>query len=286
MACSEGKGTTSARTDSSVGPSEPAAVTDLPIVAALQPYQVAMPVVFEASEIIIRDCMEQRGFDYAIHPFPGSQGDDFSPRTRYGAIDRSIAAKYGYHDPNWQEQLKLEQERVADNDKVRPSGYIAALIGKEINDGNGAISSDGSGCSSVPNEALFGNPEGLPGLPGYRQLIQMQQDSGTFMLSSVEVAQAKRAWSTCMAGSAFSVTDWWDVSNLVAVDIEKPPTNEEIRIATIDADCRESSGFTRTMITVDSEEQRRLFEQNPTAVKIFRDSVAATVERASRYKSS
>ncbi|MDX3101054.1 hypothetical protein [Nonomuraea angiospora] len=175
-----------------------------------------------AEELLIRDCMRQRGMAWEV--LPQSAAEDVEPanRRRYGVVEPEIARLFGYHNPP-------DRPTVARRVAAR-AGRMRSLSAKERQ----AAYGEKDGClEQARNHLEQGTPQVDEAL--FNRLI-----SETFERSQgdPEVVQVFRAWSTCMREQGLQYAD-----PLAAITDRRwmkggPASREEIRVAQADVGCK------------------------------------------------
>ncbi len=154
------------------------------------------------------------------------------------------------------------------------------------------MDSDGSGCVDHAASEVFGNGDGRRGLPGWQQLVTIDGDSYSEMLTNRAVKDAERAWSDCMGSKGFRYDDpqgpladfGFDASDRTL--LTKPPSAKEIAVAVADVKCRDSSHLEDTYFAIESQIQLEALQKIPDIVSEFSTSMSEATKRALRITSS
>lgn len=224
-----------------------------------------------AEALLIKQCMTGRGFAYPtgrpqqMDPPPSPTEND----TYRGLFDPQIAAQYGYGGPEVAapESSLTEQERVA----------LASEEGQ-----------------SAFQECIDKARQELP-LPPDRGLVEsLSVAAYNSAAETAEVRKAAQRWKQCMAPAGISdlpddpiqmptesLRAQWGESSQGEDPTYRPPTAEEITVAVMDAECRESSGFSETLYNSEWRIQMNLLADNEDALqrlKAANDEHAGLVE--------
>ena len=207
-----------------------------------------------AEEVLVRDCMRQRGMAWEV--LPRSAAEDLEPlnRRRYGVVEPEIARLFGYHSAP-------DRPTVARRAAARAS-RARSLSAKEQQ----ASSGEKDGCLGQARARL---EQGTPQVDGalFNRLI-----SETFEQSQrdPEVVQVFRAWSACMREQGWQYAD-----PLAAITDQRwltdgPASQEEIRAAQADVRCKVKTGLVSTWSAVEKRIQDAAISAHPTEFQALR----------------
>lgn len=240
-------------------------------------------VIQAAWEVEIDRCMGNRGLTYAPYP-DGRPTSPLDPTIRYGLISIHTAEQFGYHNPDAEmdaaaesKVLKLEADREAQGTE-----YLNALYGTEQSGDDGTFTTTG-GCIDEADTAIWGDAGGLPGLAGYKRVIDLQTTSNDALYTEDAGREAVAEWSACMIDSGHQYSAWWEPRQefpVAAADFN-PPSKEERIIATADAQCRVQTRLEFRLASAEREILKELMKPDAELYDSFRDEIGAVVSRAS-----
>lgn len=213
-----------------------------------------------AENLLVSPCMTQAGFDWAvpwqdIHqpPSPTRNATDLRIFTR------TIAAEFGYRDQGSNLRPNAAWREVAQSKQQISAAEEQALIN----------------CLEIAREAL-------PLLDGSTQVaIAFSNDALRATQEDPRVKAAAQRWVECMRPAG--VSDLPDSPFLMPTDAlkhalgissGKEPSAEEIRLAVLDADCRESSGWRETAYETEWELQLEALIENADDLERFRQTLS------------
>ncbi|MGK2887732.1 MAG: hypothetical protein ACSLE8_23655 [Rhodococcus sp. (in: high G+C Gram-positive bacteria)] len=255
----------------------------LPIDALLVRSASDSKVIQAAWEVVIGRCMQRQGLEYDPYP-PGNPTSPLDPTIRYGLISVDDAKQFGYHNPDAvadaaQETavLKLEAEREA-----RGVEYLNALYGTEDSAADGTFATTG-GCMDEANTAIWGATGGLPSLPGYRRVIDLQTTSNDALYAEDAGRRAVADWSDCMADAGLEYSAWWEPRQQypVAGADTGAPSPQELTTATADARCRTQTRLEFRLASGEREILNRLMKPDVELYDSLQAQIGAVVSRAS-----
>lgn len=228
---------------------------------------------------LTEECMHDHGFSHLPYPDePYSSPLDLT--RRYGAITVEQAETMGYHnptDPKW----RLFYEEIDRVDAARPSTeeYLTALYGTGAQGPNGSID---RGCDGAATITIFGFSGGIAEIPGYKDVVQLQADSGAELYASSEGRKAVSAWADCMAQGGYAFDNWWDPRELYPHSIEETTeaSVDEIATAVQDAECRLDTGLESALFRTESRILTRIMDENSSLLSAFKERVTASVDKA------
>jgi hypothetical protein len=212
-----------------------------------------------AENLLMQPCMEKRGFDWNVPWRDVAAGpSETSSDAGRKLFTVEIARRYGYRsgpnpDSGIDAWLQFMEQELSD-------AKVAAI-----------------------DECIAEARETLPLLPGETQLA-MDLTSAAFngALEDPDVADAARAWHECMADSG--IPDLPDepigipsdyMVKTFGLDQQQTASAEEIRVATLDAACRESSGYASTFYQEEWSRQVTLLADNADALERLEEVIAA-----------
>ncbi|MDI3417737.1 hypothetical protein [Streptomyces luteolus] len=216
---------------------------------AREPTRQERSLLHRAEQILLRDCMRERGFTYrmvAEHPVKDAR------EFPYVIDDVAWAREHGHGTDIQRKQRELRRDNPNQRyfQSLSPERRAAALeaangarpdaLTAKTPDGMRLTRSD-EGCQAEAERRLYGDLaawfqarstlEVLPELTRQRVL----EDSG--------FATAVRPWARCMRAAGHSFDNPAEVRKKLA---KQPlPRNEEIRLAVAEAQCAHSSGLAK-----------------------------------------
>jgi len=205
-----------------------------------------------AANLIVRPCMQKGGYDWPIPPYhPNSSADETTNSAGRRLFDPSIAQRYGYH---LQPSARPEEDELA-----------ATLNSRRL-----------SPAEEKARDACFKERDARLPLPSGLDLADSlagaaydaaRLDEGTL--------DRAREWRDCMA--PYGISDLPDSPiKMPSPSLDKrfqvggsgtSASSEEIEIATADARCRESSGFSRQIYDVEFAQQLESIAQSREALE-------------------
>jgi hypothetical protein len=253
-----------------------------------------------AQGVLIRRCMEQKGFAYAVGNFEQESIDEayLGPHgelRRYSVVDPGLAGAYGYTlpKPAVDAELNTKKEEAAARaalpagTDVNSPAYQKALSGS----GPGDIVklSDGrmltGGCSAAATRQIE------QGLWGEAPLVStIDHDSFDRSKDSPEVQAAVTKWSQCMATHGYHYADPLkagdDLYSDARRDVIAPSAGpQEIQAAVIDVSCKQRVGLVKTWISVESRLEKALIAEHALELQEVRTHNANALRRAAEILS-
>ncbi|WP_116244745.1 hypothetical protein [Nocardiopsis sp. FIRDI 009] len=230
----------------------------------LSPFEIQ--TIDYAEDLIIRDCMEERGMDWEVLPVPEEENTDPPHRRRYGVIEPEVAENYGYVAPIGSEDDRARAE-VRESRGTLPRAEYQAAFGA---DGDG-------GCHGEARERVT---DGVPDMD-YNLLNSYIATGFDASQEEPEVIGAFAEWSTCMATRGFDYgtpLEAGDDARWAARESE--PLPEEIEVATADVACKEEASVVEIWRSAEAEAQRGLIEEHPADFALFAQVREGLLERA------
>lgn len=250
-------------------PTSPTTVTpgspvDLPLDAYSGTGQVE--VLLRAQELLLRDCMQAKGFRYEITNAPMTRATGKNlVRRPYGLTDRAQAAEFGYHDP----RAIAARSRPTPTTEPPSDAYMMALHGYTV-DKPGTTA---GGCMKQAIDRLSSDlDETTATLVG-----RLTEEARSRTDDDPRVDDAVTAWSRCMAGRGFRYGSPTDAES--AAWPEKPDAKEKAT-AVADVECKEETDLARIWSAVEAAYQHRAIEQNAEALQHVRALLARRAARA------
>jgi len=222
----------------------------------------------------IESCMQARGFSIDL-PRQLPVASVYSLESRYGAIPNDNPSQWGYRNPN---------HATAASQTPLTDAEAGALYGATMVDPAASVpDQDGVPCFPKAMSEVYGNPEGLAGLPGYSELVQLQIDSNDRLYLDPRGQAIVKDWSKCMSAVGFDFANWWEAPASFSVtdptDLEDI-SQEERNSAQSDAQCRQKLSFEEDLLAIESELQAPMLEEHAEALQQFQDEKARLVDAA------
>lgn len=201
-----------------------------------------------AEDVMIRDCMGERGMGWNALPRPSGLDLDPPNRRRYGLIESEVADRFGYHLPPRPPELARREAAWQARQRLPDREQLAAF-GK---DGAG-------GCWKRAHEALLQN---VP-----------QADQSLFNRRAREVFGASRRdravlrvfgeWSACMKKKGVRYTSPLKAMGDAGWGTSTRPSPREISVARSDVRCKEETGLVAVWADVETRMQRDVIRRHP-----------------------
>ena len=204
-------------------------------------------LVNEAVAFLIGDCVKAAG--YTMRPWGGHR--TMLQEETYGQWSRGLAAKNG-------------TERV-----VR---LIPGLAERHEHQVNAADDEAATQCSQSVDRAGF--PELLAGLGGDTSIQQrIHQTAQVLTERDPEYLRYREAWKACVASKGLTVVGTWGIASGASKE-------DDIRVALLDIECKESSGGARTPYDILAQYQAAQMKDHQAELNALAEQKAAAVERA------
>lgn len=204
-----------------------------------------------ASNRLIQRCMRRFGLDWAVR-VPGPRSDTPRNDRRYGIVDATQAARYGYSAPDVEEAKPATGPPISDD-------QVAVLTGRGQNSFNGVAVPDG-GCAGEARHALEAGapPLGTAGSPNLVE--QLNHDAGAKADSDRRVRAVFDQWSSCMKESGYNYAGPWDANDDPHWS-DAQVTRQEIATAVADVACRTRTNLVGMWYAVETAYQKDAIEQ-------------------------
>jgi hypothetical protein len=209
---------------------------------AYEPTAQERALIQTAQDLLIRNCMEEKGFTWSVPTRTGNR-----PRAtlrRYGVIEPDVAQSFGYHpppDPEADRLLHLQQSTKL------TAAEEEALRGKA-----------GCGPAAVRDLGLEDASKATA------QFNSFGQESYAKSESDDRVVNAAKRWSSCMHDEGFK----YDSPQEAIADrhwkLDDPAvTPREIAAASADVRCKNKSNFVGVWFSVERAYQQKAIGENP-----------------------
>ncbi|MFD0311249.1 hypothetical protein [Streptomyces sp. NPDC127119] len=257
---------------------------------AKQPVREPTPqeksLLFTAGQLLLRDCMGKRGFEYVpIKENPVSEAREF----RYVLTDLTWAQKHGYGSDIQRELTKI---RKTDPNQL----YFRSLPAKRravaltaVNGSNPlnvtAKAPDGvvlrrsaEGCQSEVYRTLYGNlEEWFQATVTDDALAELRYGRVT---ADPRFSKAIKPWATCMRAAGHPYASPTHLRTALRPSQRPLPRKEEIGLAVDEVRCAVNSGFAQTTRALDRHYAQKLRQEYHSAVDTRRRLQLAALERA------
>jgi hypothetical protein len=227
-----------------------------------------MLLLDRARLVLIDRCMNRFGIRYVVEGLP--QHDDFSAGTvdrRYGVTDRAAAAGHGYG-----------------LDAVAPPRPVSPALTPE---GETALWGEGSskvlgvdvpagGCVGEANRELEAS---APATADVNLGQRLSMASFEASQDDSRVVAATRAWSDCMSAHGYDYDE--PLAPLADPRFGATGTEGTAReVAVQDVDCKEEVNLVGIWFSVESAYQRRMMEEQASALALTAEAIRAQIEVA------
>ncbi|MFD4206924.1 hypothetical protein ACFWRG_13140 [Micromonospora tulbaghiae] len=248
----------------------------------------AADVRYAATQVLIRDCMQRRGFRYwpvprqpvpELREFPYVL-DDVSYARRYGyggALERRLQEAMAA-DPNARYVRELPPERggaavrAVNGDPGEPDALRATLPA------GGVLRRSSHSCTSEAERQLYRD------LPGWYRVTRITDNLAGLrvgrVLADPRYADGVAAWRRCMRAAGHDVADPASARASAPEPASGSVTPGEIRLAAAEATCATRTGFGRLARRLDAEHRRALDRRFHTEVAERLRLEAAALPRA------
>jgi hypothetical protein len=221
-------------------------------------------ILEQAQDVLVDQCMQRYGYSYVVTrppPVIVGPGDD----RRYGLTDAAHASERGYAravpEAPQRERLELAPHEQSvlygpDVDAVPPANWEEAEepgASVEVGDQQVLV----GGCLREGYLQLY-----APTRESVDIMEPQAAESDAYLRSreDTRVRQAVRAWSECMAGRGYTVTD--PVSPQSDLGLTELDGQDGIASATADVACKAESNLIGVWYTVEVAYQEQLVEEN------------------------
>ncbi|MEV7458284.1 hypothetical protein [Streptomyces rubiginosohelvolus] len=227
----------------------------------LEKYELSnsdMHFIYEASDILIRRCMEKNGHEWAPIRFPKAV-EDWGSRLHFGLIEIEVAGKFGYSAAN-ELSSPPEVRQVVNQMNKR----FAQLGQEEIH--------QAEKCKNSADLKLTQNATA-----SFARFNDLKEDTFSAARRAPGVLRAEKAWSSCMRKAGFTYTN----SSQPGSDpkwMERPagrPSSEEIATAVADVKCKQSVN----LVELRFDAERRLEKESIQKYQNYLNGIASANSR-------
>jgi hypothetical protein len=281
-------GGASASSGTSAGPA-----AGLPDVEALPPLPVnafmrtadEWRVVDVATELAVRECVREQGFDYEMNPPPDRevsyQGLAWAVAD-FGLTDPAVVAREAFQADN--------PSMLTYTDTIEDEAAAAEMRAKRSTEENDAVAA----CQDRTPPWADGLGT-MPSVSGGEKLAQDRQ-SWDDLMAAPRVVAALAQWSACMSEEGYTaktpmgfratMTLWRYPGGDTKPDEDSPPTQEEKAGAVASAACQRESGLWLAVYMTEVDAQKAMVERNRPAYEEQKDWLDREVAAAQEYIAS
>jgi len=246
-ACAASPEAAVAKTVLAAAPEPTKEVTDL--VLPFDRYQLSVNDIYlieSAKDLLTRDCMKKRGYDWQVIG-DRKQYPDLRNRRRYGVIEMPVAQAMGYKT-----NARLLGSTDVTAQKMDREARMSAAARKAATDPT-------DGCYKLAGDRLArGNEEN-------EDLVnKLNVNSLDKALKSPRVAPALRTWVQCMADKGHRYKDFYAASEDPRWARTDKPSRAERDTAEADVTCKQRTGLVNLLReTEQSIENQNIHENKP-----------------------
>ncbi|MFI8529549.1 hypothetical protein ACIGMX_04695 [Streptomyces aquilus] len=251
-----------------------------------EPSPQELSLLHDAGQILLRDCMQRRGFEYRpVEENPVPEAREFP----YVLNDVAWARKHGYGTDI---QHELSELRKTDVNQRYFRGLPATRRTAALTAANGsrpltvtARTPDGmvyqrspKGCQSEADATLYGDLETwFQAKVTADALTELRRVRVT---EDPRFAKAVKPWSACMRAAGHPATSPADLRAATGSRTSPLPRSQEIALAVTEARCAHTSGLAKTARDLDLQYAHRLDRQYQSAVRTYRELQLSALSRA------
>lgn len=254
--------------------------------APREPSRQEVSLLHDAGEILLRDCMERKGFAYQpVKENPVPDAREFP----YVLDDVAWARKHGYGSDI---QHELSEMKRTDANQRYFRGLPSERRAAALTAANGsrpltvtARTPDGmvyqrspEGCQSEADTTLYGNlHDWFQAKVTVDALTAIRQGK---VIADRRFTEAVEPWAACMRAAGHPYTSPIDLRTQTSS--RRPPLSrsEEISLAVTEAQCAHTSGLAKTARELDLRYGRRLERQYQSAVRTYQELRLNALTRA------
>ncbi|MER6979616.1 hypothetical protein [Streptomyces carpinensis] len=204
-------------------------------------YQMSVDEIYvieSAKDLLTRDCMRKRGYDWEVIS-DRKHYPDLRNRRRYGVIEMPVATEMGY---------KSNARLLGSTDvTARKMNREARLSPAERK----AATDPADGCYTLADEQLARGNEEDEGLVSKLNVQSLDE-----ALRSPRVAPAMRSWGQCMAMRGHRYKDFYAAAGDPRWAKSRAPSRAEKETAEADVTCKQRSGVVRVLAETEKSIQQ------------------------------
>lgn len=247
----------------------------LPLDAYIERPEMVQAVV-EATNLLGRECMRRLGLDWRVDaPRMALHGPARSLHARrYGLLERSEAARGGYHSP-----LGEAGRSSADSArrKQAPSKTELDAWTGEVGQIEPGRRVPEGGCVGA---AMRNLERGAPKVPDVRPPQLLANDALHRAERDGRVRAAFDSWSACMRRAGFDYDSPWDANDDPRWRTRRP-TSLEISTALVDVRCRAETHLVDVWYAVEKQYQTRVVHRLADQLALVRSASQVRLRNAS-----
>jgi hypothetical protein len=209
--------------------------------------------------------MKKKGFDIdwpeaVTETRPGGYGMVY--RRYAGVYDRSVAARWGYHPPDY-----VANDEYFANLPPIDEAELEAMGGTyEEREVAAATTGYRAGCYGESDAYLLAGTVSYTSVDGHARAEAVRVllgEGSSHYLVDPRVLAAQAAWSACMAKGGYDLANPLADKPLDLISVDSPvPWASEIEMALWDVDCQAESGVVEVSFEVESEFQRGVIDRD------------------------
>ncbi|GAB2935556.1 hypothetical protein [Streptomyces sp. NPDC058869] len=204
-----------------------------------------MHFIYEASDVLVRSCMGEKGHEWSVIDFPKAV-EDWGSRLHFGLIEIDIARKFGYSAAN-ELTSPPEVRQVVGHMKER----FAKLGQEELR--------QAEKCKNAADLKLTRNAKAP-----FAKFNNLKEETYNAARHDPRVLKAERAWSSCMRKAGFK----YMVSSQASSDpkwAERPAgraSSDEIATAEADVKCKQSANLVEVQFDAERKLEQKAIQGN------------------------
>ena len=222
-----------------------------------------------AEQLLIKSCMEKRGYEYWVEKRPAADG---AARFPYVVDDPAWAARHGYgtdlYRARQQEALRDPNQRYFHSMPAdRAPALVSALNGPEpkglsarLPNGIRVTHSD-QGCEAEAERTLYKD------LPAWFRATRVTDNLGgmrvNLVLADKRYKAAVEPWARCMKAKGHPYPSPAEARAAATRPDQQWPHTKEVRLATAEADCARAGALPAVAKSLDTEYRSELRRRYP-----------------------
>jgi hypothetical protein len=226
-----------------------------------------------AVDVLVEPCMQENGFDYQRPPVDAAVKSETTTVSGRNLFNVDVAKRWGYSgapDPN-ADVLRTAEIEAREWPLEKADQYSACLEQARKDFPQQEINNYVAGLSISSWNGAKKDPEVVAAAEKW---VQCMQPLGFTDLPDSPNSESGGTPTPSMLVAFGEVTDG-------LVNAKTPEQQaEEVRVATFDAQCQDSSGYAQTLYDAEWERQARVVEENEDALTKLLDEKAAYEKRA------
>ncbi|GAA2275988.1 hypothetical protein GCM10010145_38750 [Streptomyces ruber] len=223
-------------------------------------YQLSVNEIYlieSAKDLLTRDCMRERGYDWEVIG-DRKQYPDLRNRRRYGVIEMPVAREMGY---------KSNARLLGSTDVTARKMDREARMSPEARN---AATDPEDGCYKLAGDELVRGNEENEDLVGRLNVESLEEAR-----RSARVAPALRSWVRCMAEKGHEYKDFYAVGEDPRWVKDEVPSHAERETAEVDVTCKQQAGLVKAL----AETEKGIQEREIRKHKAYFERLASAKER-------